>query len=314
VSIATPTLWAVSLALVLLLVAADFAVTRRPHEVSLREATGWSLFYLALPLAFGGWVWWQHGPRPGSEFLTGYVVEKSLSVDNLFVFLALFTYFAVPAENQHRVLFWGIVGAIVTRGAFIFAGVALLHAVAWLAYVLGAILVATGLKLAFTRGEEVHPDRNLLVRWARRALPLTSGYRGERFVLREGGRLLFTPLVVVLLAVESTDVMFAVDSVPAVLAITPDAFVAYTSNIFAVLGLRALYFLLAGAIEKLRYLRPALALVLVLLGIEMALAEGGVLRLSTGASLAGVAGILGAAVLASLLRPERVAADREPTG
>ena len=230
---------------------------------------------------------WCAGHDAALAYLTAYLIEESLSVDNLFVFLALFTYFGVAAEHQHRVLFWGIVGAIVFRGIFIFAGVALITRFHWVIYVLGILLVATGAKLGLGEAEQVHPERNLIVRWASRVLPMEKSFHGEHFTVRTEKGLRFTPLFLVLLAIESTDVMFAVDSVPAVLAVSRDAFVVYTSNIFAVLGLRALYFVLAGALRSLRLLRPALAIILVLVGVKMLLAD--VVEIPTAASLVVVA-------------------------
>ncbi len=302
--------WVVFSAVIVGLLALDLLVFHRhAKKESLKAAALWSLFWVGLGLAFTLFVWEEKGGDQALAYLTAFLVEKSLSVDNLFVFLALFTYFGVPAENQHRVLFWGIVGAIVTRGAFIFVGVELLNAFAWLVYVLGALLVATGLKLAFGHSDEVHPERNPIVKWAGKALPLTKGFRGERFLVREGGRLLFTPLFLVLLAIETTDVMFAVDSVPAVIAITRDTFVAYTSNIFAILGLRALYFLLSGAISALRFLRPALALILVLIGIKMLVTQW--VHVPTVLSLAVVGAVLIVAILASLRWPGPAAKSEE---
>ena len=296
--------WAVFFAIVVVLLALDLAFFhRRAAQRSLREAAGWATFFVGVGLAFSLFVWAVRGPRPAVEYLTAFLIEESLSVDNLFVFLALFTYFAVPRAHQHRVLFWGIVGAIVMRGLFIFAGVALLERFHWLIYILGALLIATGAKLGLGDEVEVHPERNLIVRWAARLLPMTREYHGERFVVRERGRLRFTPLVLVLLAVESTDVMFAVDSVPAVLAVSRDLFVVYTSNIFAVMGLRALYSVMAGLLGALRFLRPALALILVLVGAKMLLAE--VFEVPVAVSLLVVALILIVAAGASLLAPER---------
>jgi len=245
--------------MVALLLALDLAVFHRhsKHE-STRRALLWSLVWVGLGLSFSLFVGVVRGHDAALAYLTAYLIEESLSVDNLFVFLALFTYFGVAAEHQHRVLFWGIVGAIVFRGLFIFTGVALINRFHWVIYVLGLVLVATRAKLGLGGAEEVHPERNVVVRWASRVLPMEKSFHGERFAVRtEGGRR-FTPLLLVLLAIESTDVMFAVDSVPAVLAVSRDAFVIYTSNIFAVLGLRALYFVLAGALRSLRLLRPAL--------------------------------------------------------
>jgi tellurite resistance protein TerC len=296
--------WLVFGGVVALLLALDLAVFHRhsKHE-STRRALLWSLVWVGLGLSFSLFVGVVRGHDAALAYLTAYLIEESLSVDNLFVFLALFTYFGVAAEHQHRVLFWGIVGAIVFRGLFIFTGVALINRFHWVIYVLGLLLVATGAKLGLGEAEQVHPERNLIVRWASRVLPMEKSFHGERFAVKTDRGLRFTPLVLVLLAIESTDVMFAVDSVPAVLAVSRDAFVIYTSNIFAVLGLRALYFVLAGALRSLRLLRPALAIILVLVGVKMLLSE--VVEVPTAASLLGVAAILAVATAGSLLFPPR---------
>jgi tellurite resistance protein TerC len=294
--------WFVFFALVAVLLTLDLAfVQRRPSARTLRGAAGWAAFFVGVGLAFSLFVWAVRGPGPAVEYVTAFLIEESLSVDNLFVFLALFTYFSVPRRYQHRVLFWGIVGAIVMRGVFIFAGVALLERFHWLIYVLGALLIATGAKLGLGDETEVHPERNPIVKLASRLLPFTRDFHGERFVVREKGRWRFTPLFLGRLAVESTDVMFAVDSVPAVLAVSSDVFVVYTSNIFAVMGLRALYSVMAGLLGALRFLRPALALILVLVGAKMLLAE--VYAVPVAASLVVVALILTVAAVASVLRP-----------
>ena len=296
--------WVVFFAVVAVLLTFDLAVLqRRPSARTLRGASVWAAFFVGVGLAFSLFVWAVRGSRPAVEYLTAFLIEESLSVDNLFVFLALFTYFGVPRQHQHRVLFWGIVGAIVMRGVFIFAGVALLERFQWLIYVLGALLIATGAKLGLGDEVEVHPERNLIVRWASRVLPFTREYHGEQFIVRGRDGVRFTPLVLVLLAVESTDVMFAVDSVPAVLAVSRDIFVVYTSNIFAVMGLRALYSVMAGLLGALRFLRPALALILVLVGAKMLLAE--VFEVPVAVSLLVVAAILAVATCASLLLPEQ---------
>jgi len=300
--------WLLFAALVLGLLALDLVVFhRRAHRESLRSAVGWSVFWIGLGLAFALVVWWLKGSEGALAYLTAFLVEKSLSIDNLFVFLALFTYFGVAEEYQHRVLFWGIIGALVTRGVFIVAGVALLEAFHWLVYVLGALLIGTGAKLLLGEGEEVHPERNLAVRLGARLLPMVKEYEGQKFVVRRGRAWRFTPMMLVLLAIESTDVMFAVDSVPAVLAVSRDIFVVYTSNIFAILGLRALYFVLAGVMRLLRYLRPALALILALIGAKMLLSE--VVQIPTAWSLAAVAMILAVATLLSLVFPREPAAS-----
>ncbi len=296
--------WWVFGALVVAMLALDLAVFHRhSRRESTRRALLWSALWIGLGLGFSLFVWLVRGHDGALAYLTAYLIEESLSVDNLFVFLALFTYFGVAPEHQHRVLFWGIVGAIVFRGLFIFAGVALISRFHWVMYVLGLLLVATGARLGLSQEEQVHPGRNIVVRWASRVLPIDKQHHGERFTVRTAKGLRFTPLLLVLLAIESTDVMVAVDSVPAVLAVSRDAFVVYSSNIFAVLGLRALYFVLAGALGSLRLLRPALAIILVLVGVKMILAD--VVEVPTEASLAAVAAILALATAGSLLLPAR---------
>ncbi len=295
--------WAVFGAVVTGLLALDLLVFHRhAHAERTREAILWSVFWVGIGLAFSLFVGWTRGHEQAFAYLTAFLIEKSLSVDNLFVFLALFTYFGVPPQHHHRVLFWGIVGAIVTRGIFIFAGVTLIQHFHAFIYLLGIILVATGAKLGLGEGEEVHPERNLVVRWASRVLPLEKSYHGERFAVWTDKGLRFTPLFIVLVAIESTDVMFAVDSVPAVLAVSQDVFVVYSSNIFAILGLRALYFVLARALQALRLLRPALALILVLVGVKMLISD--VYEVATALSLVVVASILAAATVGSLLLGE----------
>jgi tellurite resistance protein TerC len=296
--------WWVFGALVVALLALDLAVFHRhSRRESTRTALLWSLVWIGLGLTFSLFVWFVRGHEGALAYLTAYLIEESLSVDNQFVFLALFTYFGVAPQHQHRVLFWGVLGAIVFRGIFILAGVALIARFHWVMYILGLLLVATGAKLGLSQAEQVHPERNVVVRWASRVLPVTKQFHGEHFAVRIGRGWRFTPLILVLLAIESTDIMFAVDSVPAVLAVSRDAFVVYTSNIFAILGLRALYFVLAGALRSLRLLRPALAIILVLVGVKMLLAE--VFEVPTEASLAVVAAILAVATAGSLLFPER---------
>lgn len=305
--------WWVFAALVTGLLVLDLTVFHRhPHHEKARAALLWSVFWVGLGLAFAIFVGFTRGHDQAFAYLTAFVIEKTLSIDNLFVFLALFTYFGVAPEYHHKVLFWGILGAIVTRGVFIFAGVALIQHFHPVIYLLGIVLVATGAKLGLSGEEQVHPERNVVVRLASRVLPLVRQYHGDRFVVRTPQGWKFTPLILVVLALESSDVMFAVDSVPAVLAVSQDPFVVYSSNIFAILGLRALYFVLAGALAQLRYLRPALALVLVLIGFKMLLAD--VLDVPTALSLVAVATILGVATAASILvaRRERRSRTAKP--
>ncbi|MEW5876988.1 MAG: TerC family protein [Acidobacteriota bacterium] len=304
--------WLVFAGLVLGALALDLLVFHRhAHRESMREAVTWSVVWVGLGLAFAVFVAVVEGRDSALAYLTAFLIEKSLSVDNLFVFVGLFAYFGVKPENQHRVLFWGILGAIVIRGLFIFVGISLITHFHWVNYLLGAILLATGAKLA-TGGEEVHPEKNLVVRWAARILPFTKEFHGESFTVKDAKGLRFTPLFLALIAVEATDVMFAVDSIPAVLAISSDPFVVYTSNIFAILGLRALYFVLVGALRSLKYLRPALAFILVLVGVKMMVAD--FYHVETWVSLLVVGVLLGGATVLSLweARRERKGEGHQP--
>lgn len=274
-SVGTPALWAVAIGAVVVLLALDFLLTRRPHEVSMKEAAAWSAFYIALPLAFGGFVWAQYGSERGLEYLTGYLVEKSLSVDNLFVFMLLLSAFAVPRVLQQRVLLYGIVGALVLRGIFIALGAAALSRFDWMFLVFGLVLVATAVKIlrdAVTGHEhDVDVDKLRSVRVARRFFPVTEAYEGPRLFGRVDGRRALTPFALVVLAVFATDIVFAVDSVPAVYGITGDPFLVFATNAFALLGLRALYFVLEGALSKLAHLGYGLATILGFIGVKLGL-------------------------------------------
>jgi len=278
---------------------------RRAHKVYIREALVWSAVWIALALLFALGVWFEMGKEPALEFLTGYIIEKSLSVDNLFVFALIFTMFSVPGKFQRRVLFWGVLGALIMRGIFIAAGAALLERFHWLIYVMGAFLIFTGIKLALQKETEIHPDRNPLVRLVSKFFPVTKTYHGESFFVRINGALAATPLFIVLLIVESTDVVFAVDSIPAIFAVTRDPFIVYTSNVFAILGLRSLYFLLAGALDKFHYLKPALAVILSFVGLKMLISN--FYKIPVGVSLGVIATLLIVAVVASLVRVRRLA-------
>ncbi|WP_122261318.1 TerC family protein [Ornithinimicrobium cerasi] len=323
-TIADPWLWSVTVAAVLLLLALDFLLTRRPHEVSMREALGWSAFYVALPLAFGVWVWRVHGSQTGLEYYTGYLVEKSLSVDNLFVFIIILTAFAVPRVLQQRVLLIGIVGALVLRAIFIAVGAALISRFSVTFLVFGLILLATAWKvLRDTRKGEQHVDVATLpvVRLTRRLMPVTEDYRGTRMVVRQGGRRALTPLALVALAILGTDVVFAIDSVPAVYGITGDPYLVFVTNAFALLGLRALYFVLEGALGRLRHLGYGLSVILAFIGVKLVLhwAHGtweSVPTVPTLASLLVIVGILAITVVTSLLADRRssreVSPDRRP--
>jgi TerC family integral membrane protein len=274
---------------------------RRSHTVKFREALIWSVVWIALAIVFAVVIYFWHGRTPSLEFITGYVIELSLSVDNLFVFLLIFRYFQVPPGHQHKVLFWGILGALIMRAIFIAAGVGLIQRFHWIIYVFGAFLVYSGIKL-FRQGEaEIHPEKNPVLRVFRRWVPVTKDYEGDKFFVRRTG-LFATPLLVVLVVVETTDLLFAVDSIPAILAITRDAFIVYTSNVFAILGLRSMYFALAGMMEMFRYLHYGLSLVLMFVGAKMLLSH--YYEVPTAVALGAVAGILLLSVAASLLRPK----------
>lgn len=305
--------WVGFFAFVIAMLLVDLLVFhRKAHRVGLREAGAWSAVWVGLAGCFGAVVALWLGPDKAVEFATAYLIEWSLSVDNLFVFLVIFSYFAVAPEYRHRVLFWGILGAILMRGAFIAGGLALLKFFHWIIYVFGAFLILTGIKLAAREEGEVQPERNPVLRLARRYLPVSAAYEREAFFVVRQGRLLATPLFLVLIAVESTDVVFAVDSVPAVLAISRDPFIVYTSNIFAILGLRALFFLLAGVLEYFCYLRYGLAAVLVFVGAKMVVSD--FYKVPSPVSLGVVAGLLATSMLVSYLavRGRRPAPAADP--
>jgi tellurite resistance protein TerC len=301
-TVGSPLLWAGFILFVLVMLALDLGVFhRKAHEVSLKEAAAWSAVWVAFALAFNAGVYAWFGPQRALEFTTGYLIEKALSVDNVFVFVVIFTAFSVPATYQHRVLFWGVLGALVMRAAFILAGGAFLQRFHWAIYVFGAILAITGVKLLVQRNRETHPERNPVVRWFQRIFPVTQEFAGGKFTVVRNGRRYATPLLLALVAVEVTDLIFAVDSVPAIFAITWDPFIVFTSNIFAILGLRSLYFLLAGVITRFVYLKVGLSFVLIFVGAKMLLMD--VYKVPIAASLAIIAGLLGLSVVASLLRP-----------
>ena len=288
---------------VLVMLVLDLGVFhRRAHTVRFREALSWSLLWIALAAGFAVLVLFWHGRTAALEFVTGYVIELSLSVDNLFVFLVIFRYFRVDGANQHKVLFWGILGALLMRGLFILLGVGLISRFHWIIYVFGALLVYSGLKLLRADNSEVHPEKNPVLRVFRRWVPVTKDYVDGKFFVRRPG-LFATPLFVVLLVVETTDILFAVDSVPAVLAITLNAFIVYTSNVFAILGLRSMYFALAGMMDLFHYLHYGLSVVLMFIGAKMLLSH--YYSIPTGMALAVVGGVLTISVVASLLFPNK---------
>ena len=284
----------------------DLRVFHRPgHVIKFREALGWSLMYVAQAAAFAGILYFWQGRQSSLEFVAGYVVELSLSVDNLFVFLVIFNYFAVPDEQQHRVLFWGILGALILRGIFIGAGVELIHRFHWLLYLFGALLIYSGIRVCISGEHQVDPASNPVVKMLRKWIPVTTEYRGGRFFVRnaqENGRLYATPLLVVLLVIETTDVLFAVDSIPAVLAITLKAFIVYTSNVFAILGLRSMFFAVAGLMKLFRFLHYGLAVILILVGVKMLL--GDYFEIPIGVTLGSVALVLVVTIALSIAFPK----------
>ena len=297
----TTWLWIGFNVFVLAMLALDLGVFhRKAHAVSIKEASIWSVVWITLAMAFNAGIYFFSGPEPALQFFTGYLIEKSLSVDNIFVFGLLFTSFNVPAAYQHRVLFWGVLGALVMRGILIVLGTSLLDTFHWIIYLFGTFLIFTGVRMAFHKEEEVHPERNPLLKLVRRIVPVTHGYERDRFIVRRAGQVLVTPLLLVLLAVETTDLIFALDSIPAIFAVTLDPFIVYTSNVFAILGLRSLYFVFANAMAKFYYLKLGLAVVLSFVGVKMVLAD--IYHIPTTLSLAVIAVVLATATVASVVR------------
>ncbi|MGM0576833.1 MAG: TerC family protein [Myxococcota bacterium] len=319
--------WAAFLGGVVALLLIDLIfVHSKPHEVRTKEAAAWSAVWIALGLAFAVVVWVTLGPEAGQNYITGYLIEKSLSVDNLFVFVLIFKYFGVPNRYQHRVLFYGILGAFVFRGLFIWAGVALLNNFSWVAFLFGAFLLYTAYKLGTHEGVEVHPERNPVLRLIRRFVPMTTDFRGQEMIVREGGRLKATPLLAVLIVVETTDIVFAVDSIPAIFGVTRHPFIVFSSNAFALLGLRALYFLLADLVARFRYLDVGLSVILGVVGVKLIyeellhmhdegaltwLPEALVWHIPPWAPLILVAAILTAAVVGSVLHPDEALEEED---
>lgn len=285
---------------VLLMLALDLGVFhRKAHEVSTKEALTWSGIWIALALVFNLIVYLWRGPEVGLQFLTGYLIEKSLSVDNIFVFVLVFSYFSVPAKYQHKVLFWGIIGALIMRAIFIAAGSTLIEKFHWIIYIFGAFLVFTGIRMAMNHGTKVDPGKNIAVNIFKKLFPVTDEYHGSKFWIRQTGRWVATPLFVVLILIEFTDLIFAVDSIPAILAISSDPFIVYTSNVFAILGLRSLYFALAGLMHLFKYLHYGLAAILVFVGAKMLLTD--VYKIPIGISLGAIMLILAVSVVPSLI-------------
>jgi tellurite resistance protein TerC len=309
-TIGTPALWAGFIAFIVAMLAVDLGVFhRKAHEVSLKEAGLWSAVWVTLAILFNIGVYAWFGTERALEFTTGYLIEKALSVDNVFVFVVVFSSFGIPALYQHRVLFWGVLGALVMRAVFIMVGGAFIQRFHWAIYVFGGILAFTGIKLLVQRNEEIHPEKNVVVRAFARLIPVVHDHAGGKFTLLRDGRRFATPLLLALVAVEVTDLIFAVDSIPAIFAITTDPFIVFTSNIFAILGLRSLYFLLAGVIDKFVYLKVGLSLVLIFVGAKMLLTD--VYKLPIAVSLAVIAGILGVSIGASLVNTKKRDARRQ---
>jgi tellurite resistance protein TerC len=305
-------LWIAFNLLILFLLFLDLGVFhRKNHTVGVKESLVWTSIWVGLALAFNVAVYyWKsgvYGHQVGSEialqFLTGYLIEKSLSIDNVFVFLLLFGYFRVPSEYQHRVLFWGIIGALILRAIFITVGAVLIGAFHWIIYVFGALLIVTGIKMAVSKGKELHPEKNIIFRMVRRFIPMTNRFDGSKFFTFESGRRLATPLFVVLILIETSDVIFAVDSIPAIFAVTKDPFIVYSSNVFALLGLRSLYFALAGVMRLFHHLHYGLSLILVFVGAKMVAAEW--YKMPIALSLGVIVGVLALSVLASLIWPAK---------
>jgi tellurite resistance protein TerC len=293
--------WGGFILFVVIMLALDLGVFhKKAHEIKIKEAILWSVFWISLALIFNLGIYIWDGREQGIFFLTGYVVEKSLSVDNLFVFLLIFTYFGVPKKYQHEVLFWGVLGAIIMRAIFIFAGIALIERFYFMIYIFGGFLIFTGIKMAFEKDKKIEPEKNIVIKLFRKLFPVTKEYREGKFFVKENGKIYATPLFVVLLVVETSDLIFAVDSIPAVLAITRDSFIVFTSNIFAILGLRALYFALAQVVDKFSYLQIALSIILTYVGVKMVIAD--FYKIQTGTSLFVIVSVLAVAIVASIIK------------
>ncbi|MBS1517351.1 MAG: TerC family protein [Bacteroidetes bacterium] len=287
---------------ILLMLALDLGVfQKKVHIISVKEALIWSTVWILLALLFNLFIYFDLGKQKALEFFTGYLIERSLSIDNIFVFVILFSYFKVPQEYQHKVLFWGVLGALILRATLIALGVILIAKFAWIIYVFGAFLVYTGFKMAMHNGEDIHPEKNIVIRFYRKLFPVSAEYdKGNFFTVKNGTRMA-TPLFVVLIATEFTDLVFAFDSIPAIFAVTDDPFIIYTSNIFAILGLRAMYFALAGVIDKFHYLKVGLSMILIFIGFKMLIVD--LYKIPIGYSLGVIAVILAMSVILSLIKP-----------
>ena len=298
----SPLVWTLFAAVVILALAVDLGIFHRhAHVVRIREAAIWTMVWAALALGFNAFIYYRFGGVKAAEFLQGYLLEYALSIDNVFVFLIVFRYFKVPQDQLHRVLFWGIIGAVVSRGIFIGAGAVIISRFHWVMYILGLFLVYTGIKIVFQKDGEVDPGRNPALRIFRRLVPTVSSYQGQKFLIRKDGRIFATPLLVVLVVVEMTDVMFAVDSIPAIFGVTTDVFIVFTSNIFAILGLRSLFFLIEGLVSKLRFLKVGVAAILTFIGVKILIK--GWWDMPVLLSLGILAGVLIISTIASLVFP-----------
>jgi tellurite resistance protein TerC len=310
-SVGSPLVWAIFAFIVIAALAVDLGLFhRKAHVVKIREATMWTAIWAALALGFNAWIYHRFGAVKAAEFTQGWLLEYALSVDNIFVFLIVFRYFRVPAEQLHRVLFWGILGAVISRGLFIGLGAVIIQRFHWVMYILGAFLVYTAARIIMNKDEEVDPGKNPALRLFKKLLPTTSEYHGQKFLVTLNGKLTATPLLVVLVVVEMTDIVFAVDSIPAVFGVTMDPFIVFSSNIFAILGLRSLFFLVEGLVAKLRYLKVGVAVILAFIGVKILIES--FYKIPVGISLGVLAGILIISALASILIPVTVASEDKP--
>lgn len=303
--ISTPLEWIAFNLFVLGMLLLDFGVfNRKSHIISVKESLTWTGVWIALALAFNVWIYYEAGTEPALNFLTGYLIEKSLSVDNLFVFLLLFNYFRVPKHQMHGVLFWGILGALVMRAIFIVAGIALINLFDWMIYIFGLFLIYAGYKLVFQGDQEIHPEQNPFLKLLRKFVPVSNDYEDDRFFILKNGKWFATPLLVVLISVETTDLLFALDSIPAILAITKDPFIVYSSNVFAIMGLRSLFFALAGIIDLFHHLHYGLAFILAFIGVKMLISHH--VEIPILFTLGVIATVLVISVISSLLFPKKI--------
>jgi tellurite resistance protein TerC len=300
--------WVVFIVFIVGMLILDLKVLqKKDHDIRVKEALLWTLFWIVLSLMFNVGVYFYMGPDYALEFLTGYLIEKALSVDNIFVFIIIFSYFDIPTRFQHKILFWGILGAIIMRAAFILAGVAIIQRLHWSIYILGAFLVYIGIKMAFEKEKEIHPEKNPVLRAFNKVYPVDHDYKGGNFFVRKAGKVVATPIFVVLLVIETTDIVFAIDSIPAILSITLHPFIVFTSNIFAILGLRALYFAVSGIMKLFKYLNYGLSLILVFVGVKMLISDFYKIPVSIALSVVGA--LLLGSILLSIIMSDRKKKD-----